>query len=148
MDEPIYPYRKSYDVLTFDFESIGINGISKKKIIYSSLEGSDEYFSLSLFEVLENGVLDVYFESKNGDMPKIMVTITRTMFDFFATYPTKKIAFSGSTPERTRLYRIVISKLIKEVSSFTVEGLSLDGEIVEYLPNENYLAYIVSLNKS
>jgi hypothetical protein len=147
MDEPIYPYRKSYDVLTFDFESIGTNGISKKKLIYSSLEGSDEYFSLSLFEVLDNGVLDVYFESKNGDMPKIMATIAKTMLDFFATYPTKKIAFSGSTPERTRLYRIVISKLIKEVDSFTVEGLSLNGEIVDYLPNENYLAYVVSLNK-
>ena len=147
MDEPIYHYKKSYNVLTFDLESIGVNGISRKKIIYSSLEGSDDYFSLSLFEVLDNGVLDVYFESKNGDMPKIMATIAKTMFDFFATYPTKKIAFSGSTPERTRLYRIVISKLIKEVDSFIVEGLSLNGEIVDYLPNENYLAYVVSLNK-
>jgi hypothetical protein len=147
MDEPIYHYKKSYNVLTFDFESIGVNGVSRKKVIYSSLEGSDEYFSLSLFEVLDNGVLDVYFESNNGDMPKIMATIVRTMFDFFATYPTKKIAFSGSTPERTRLYRIVISKLVKEVHSFTVEGLSINGAIVDYLPNENYLAYVISLNK-
>ena len=46
MDEPIYPYKKSFDILTFEFESIGPNGISRKKIVYSSIEGSEDILSL------------------------------------------------------------------------------------------------------
>jgi hypothetical protein len=57
MDEAIYPYKKSIDILTFEFESIGQNGISKKKIVYSSLENTEDIYSLSLFEVLEDGHL-------------------------------------------------------------------------------------------
>ena len=64
MDEPIYPYKKSLDILTFDFESTGPNGTSKKQIVYSSLEGMKDVFALSLFEVFEDGNRDVYFESK------------------------------------------------------------------------------------
>ena len=147
MDEPIYPYKKSFDILTFEFESIGPNGISRKKIVYSSIEGSEDILSLSLFEILEDGTLDVYFESKNKDLPRIMATVMKTVFDFFEMYPSKKVAFIGSTPKRTRLYRIFISKLFREIDSVLVEGISESGEIVNYEPNQNYLAFVISLKK-
>lgn len=147
MDEPIYPYKKSLDILTFDFESIGPNGISKKQIVYSSLEETDDVYTLSLFEIFEDGNRDVYFESKNKDLTKIMATILRTMLDFFKKYETKSIAFTGSDPKRTRLYRMVISKIKSQMDIFKIEGISLNGEIVDYEPNENYLAYVVSLKK-
>jgi hypothetical protein len=144
MDEAIYPYKKSIDILTFEFESIGQNGVSKKKIVYSSLENTEDIYSLSLFEVLEDGTLDVYIESKNQDLNKIMATVVHTILDFFKRHPTKKIAFTGSTPERTRLYRIVISKLIEEVDFLKVEGILSDRKIVSYVPNGNYVAFIIS----
>ena len=147
MDEPIYPYKKSLDILTFDFESVGPNGISMKQIVYSSLEGTEEVFSLSLFEIFEDG-RDVYFESKNKDLTKIMATILRTMLEFFGKYPNRKIGFTGSEPKRTRLYRMVISKIKSQVDFFKIEAISLDGEIVDYEPNENYLAYVISLKKN
>jgi isocitrate dehydrogenase kinase/phosphatase len=146
MDEPIYPYKKSFDILTFEFESEGPNGKSKKKIVYSSLENTGDIYSLSLFEVLEDGTLDVYFESKNKDLKKIMATVLRTLMDFFNRYPNKKVAFTGSTPQRLRLYRVVISKLLEEINIFKVEGILEDRSIVSYMPNTHYVAYIVSLN--
>jgi len=146
MDEPIYQYKKSLDILSFDFESIGRNGISKKKIVYSSLEEIPDLYSLSLFEVLEDGTLDVYAESKNQDLPKIMATVIRTMVDFFEKYPTKKIAFSGSTPERTRLYRIVINKLsVSARNQFKIDGIKESGDFEDFSPNQTYYAYVISL---
>ncbi|MEA5458239.1 hypothetical protein VB796_04285 [Arcicella sp. LKC2W] len=147
MDEPIYSYKKSYDILTFDFESIGPNGISKKQIVYSSLEETEDIFSLSLFEVFEDGH-DVYFESKNKDLTKIMATVLRTMLEFFDKYPSCKIGFTGSEPKRTRLYRTVISKIKSQVDFLRIEAISLNGEIVDYEPNENYLAYVISLKNT
>lgn len=147
MDQPIYPYKKSSDVLTFEFESYGSNGISKKKIVYSSLEDAPNLYSLSLFEVLEGGKLDIYIESRNKDMTKILATVIRTVFDFFELYPNSKIIFTGSTEERTRLYRIVIGKLIRETSlKFVVLWLSDDRGLEPFQANENYSGYIVSLD--
>lgn len=144
MDEAIYPYKKSIDILSFEFESIGLNGVSKKKIVFSSLENTEDIYSLSLFEVLEDGTLDVYVESRNQDIKKIMATVVHTILDFFKQYPNKKIAFTGSTPERTRLYRIVISKLGEEFEYLRVDGILSDRKIVPYIPNGNYVVFIIS----
>ena len=148
MDEPIYPYKKSLDILTFDFESIGPNGISKKQIVYSSLEETEKIFTLSLFEILENGKRDVYFESKNKDLTKIMATVLRTMLDFFEEHQDKSIAFTGSEPRRTRLYRMVISKIYAQIDFLKIEAISMNGKIVDFEPNDNYLAYVISLKKT
>ena len=148
MDEPIYPYKKSLDILTFDFESIGLNGVSKKKVVYSSIEDLPDIFNLSLFEVLQDGTLNIYYESRNQDLPQIMATVVQTMNDFFAKYPSKKIAFTGSTPDRTRLYRIVINKLIqKNGHVFCIEGITNNGVFEQFQANQNYLAYVISLTK-
>ena len=148
MDEPIYPYKKSLDILTFDFESIGPNGLSKKKIVYSSLEDVSELYNLSLFEVLEDGTLDIYFESKNQDLPRIMATIVSTIFEFFKRYPDKKVVFTGSTPERTRLCGIVIRKLFEQTKDqFNIEGITENGKFEYFSPNQIYFAYVVSQKK-
>jgi isocitrate dehydrogenase kinase/phosphatase len=146
MNEPIYPYKKSNDVLIFDFESIGRNGISNKKIVYSTIEDLPDIFNLSLFEVLDDGTLDIYFESKNQDLPQIMATVMSTMNDFFCQYPNKKIAFTGSTINRTRLYRIVINKLSQQSESvFYIEGITENGIFERFRSNQNYIAYVISL---
>ncbi|WP_428655441.1 DUF6934 family protein [Runella sp.] len=146
MDQPVYPYKKSEDVLIFEFESYGSSRISKKKIVYSSLEESPNLYSLSLFEVLEGGQLDIYTESRNKDMIKILSTVLHTIFDFFAAYPNSKIIFTGSTQERTRLYRIVIGKLLRETTlKFAVMGLSEERGLEPFDTNGNYSGYIVSL---
>ena len=134
--------------MTFDFESTGPNGISKKQIVYSSLEGMKDVFALSLFEVFEDGNRDVYFESKNKDLTMIMATVLRTMLDLFEKYPSGKIGFTGSEAKRTRLYRMVISKINSQVDFFNIEAISLNGEIVDFEPNENYLAYVISLKQN
>jgi hypothetical protein len=145
MDEPIYPYRKSLDILTFDFESVGKKGISKKKIVYASLEEAPDLFNLSLFEVMPDGTLDVYFESKNQDLPRIMATIVSTLFEFFGQYPNKKVIFTGSTDERTRLYRIVIGKLYEQTKGqFLIEGIKQDGVFESFRLNQPYFAYVIS----
>lgn len=77
-----------------------------------------------------------------------MATVLRTMLDFFNNYPNCKIGFGGSDSKRTRLYRMVISKIKSQVDFFEIEAISLNGEIVDFEPNENYLAYVISLKKT
>jgi len=58
-----------------------------------------------------------------------MATVLRKMVDFISRYPTKRVAFTGGTLERTRLYRIIIPKLIEKVGISCVEGILFNGEI-------------------
>lgn len=64
---------------------------------------------------------------------------------FFERYPTKMIYFEGSTPERTRLYQIVIAREHPEIEKvFSVYGIS-NSTLEPFLKNQNYSAFDIAL---
>ena len=123
-------YRYTNDYSVFDFISIGKYGAIPKKITFTSI-GFDNVYNLAFGDVNENGDLDDYRISNNGDRNKILATIF-TVVDFYTKrYPERWIVFRGSTKERTRLFRIAIGLNLEELCKifeiyvYTEKGLKL-----------------------
>lgn len=145
MDKPFYEFTILEDAYRYEFLSVGLK-IIPKVIIYQTTDLPD-FYSLILADVLHDGSLDVYSESKNGDMEKVLSTVIQTILAFLAHNPEAKVAFSGSTPHRTRLYGIILSKEIEKIhKSLTVLGLSDEG-LVPFERNQKYEGFVILKKK-
>lgn len=95
MDKPFYEFTVLEDAYRYEFLSVGLK-IIPKVIIYQTTYLPD-FYSLILVDVLQDGSLDVYSESKNGDMEKVLSTVIQTILAFLAHNSEAKVEFSGST---------------------------------------------------
>lgn len=78
-------------------------------------------------------------------MEKVLATVFRTMEIFFKNYPDFGIAFSGSTLERTRLYRIAITRELESaLKLFNIMGVR-DGLLYSFEPNIEFDAFLFTL---
>jgi hypothetical protein len=76
------------------------------------------------------------------DMPEVLVTVISTIHQFLGSNPDKRIFFEGSTPTRTRLYQIAISKIYDpERSDLLISGLK-DGQWFAFEPNINFEGFL------
>ena len=141
MDKPFYEFIILEEAFKYEFVSVGHLNI-KKVIIYQTTDLPD-FYSLTLADILPNGELDVYIESRNGDMEKVLATVIQTIQTFLGHYPHAKIAFSGGTPKRTRLYSIILNKEIEKVqSNLKILGLNDEG-LVPFERNQKYEGFVI-----
>lgn len=92
----------------FEFFSIGPKGLILKKIVFSPTEYPDVH-SLTFGDIDIEGEINDYSVSNNGDRNKILSTVAYAIDIYLNEYPDRYIYFTGSTEQRTRLYRIAIS---------------------------------------
>lgn len=98
--------KESYGV--YEFFSIGKKGAILKRIEFKVTDYENVY-SLRFGDVNLDGELDDLIISDNGDKDKVIVTVIQVISTYLEYYPDRFVYFSGSTKERTRLYRIIIS---------------------------------------
>src|SRR5690349_13274818 len=98
----------SSDFLVYEFNSTGPKGIIPKIIKFSPYEDEDIY-NLAFGTKKEDGSLDDLARDNNNDRDKILATIVFALRVFFDKYPNNYVYFTGSTRERTRLYRMAIT---------------------------------------
>jgi hypothetical protein len=103
------------DFSVIDFISIGKNGPIPKRIAFSRTELENVY-NLAFGDIDENGEIDDYKISDNGDRNKILATVVNVIDDYTIKYPDRWIIFRGSTCERTRLYRMAVGINLEELS--------------------------------
>ncbi|TKK66634.1 hypothetical protein FC093_16490 [Ilyomonas limi] len=143
MNQPFYTFYSSNQALLFDFSSIGKNIISKA-VIYTRTDIPDLY-TLALVDVYNDGTFDDIVVSDNGDMVKILVTVFKTLSVFFTHYPNAAVAFSGSTPARTRLYRIAISHELDNITKvYDIWGIN-NNSFQPFRRNTPYTGFLISL---
>jgi hypothetical protein len=94
------------DLSSFDFMSVGTNGDILKRIIFMPVRS--EMCMLVFGNDSADGEIDDLTISDNGDRNKILATIVNMVNLYTIRYPSRLIYFVGSTPARTRLYRMVI----------------------------------------
>jgi hypothetical protein len=83
---------------------------------------------LAFGNINEDGFLDDIAVNDNMDRNKILATVAFTVYEFCKCYPNKWIFFSGSTPARTRLYRMAITVNLDELQNdFAVFGVLKDS---------------------
>ncbi len=147
MKSAFYNFQSDDDLLVFKFQSVSKSKTINKVVVYSPIPNNTELYNLALGDILENDEVSDLTVSNNSDLEKIIATIVQTMFRFFEKYPQSYIYFKGSTPERTRLYRIIISKEYNEATKiFKIYGI-FDEKLQPFELNCPYESFVIALKK-
>lgn len=108
-DYGIYEFTEvSSDVLMYQFVSMGPKGMIKKVVNFERTY-DNHIFNLAFGNVNEDGSIDDLSRNDNGDRNKILATVIAIITQFTSLRPDSYIFIFGSTPARTRLYRMAIS---------------------------------------
>jgi hypothetical protein len=145
MKQSFYNYNTDNDSLTFIFESVSEKKIVRKTIIYTPFDDNQDIYNLTLADILPDGTFSDKTVSNNEDMNKIMATVIQTIIHFFVKYSSKMIYIEGSTPERTRLYRIILAKELSEIEkTFNIYGV-INDDLERFVKNRPYQSFIITL---
>ncbi len=107
-------YEKYNDVaasshkLEFQFESEGPKGKIEKVVQFAQTQ-NEAIYNLAFGNYNKDGSIDDETTNDNKDRNKILATVAATVYEFTAQYPDRIVFFWGSTPERTRLYRMALT---------------------------------------
>lgn len=138
-----YALKVSENYVSFEFVSEGRNGNIQKKIIFTLIE-EPNIWNLGFGDVDNlTGEINDLAKSDNGDSEKILATVAQATLTFTKYHPKSLVFAEGSTPIRTRLYRIGISQNFEAISeTFLVWGL-LGNEWQPFEKNTDYEAFLV-----
>ena len=144
MNYPPYPFESLPDGLIYAFESRSNQRTIQKYVIFTPIDS--RCYNLALVDLEEDGRLSDTTVSNNDDLERVLSTVIQIILKFLNHNLDCEVSFAGSTPERTRLYRIVINKYINDFS----DHLSVDGILPEqsreaFKPNRPYLSFVLSL---
>lgn len=143
-----YEYEIGSSFQQYDFYSEGPKGKIKKAILYSflgTLDGAD-YYNLGFgdYDKNEKGINDLSI-SDNKDRDKVLATVAVATLEFTSHFPGCKIVAEGSTPARTRLYQMGITKYYTEIAGlFDIQGLTEGSGWVPFKTGQNYLAFLIA----
>ena len=144
MEQEQYPIRANSQVNVYEFVSFGNKGHISKRIEYYPLDESKLFFNLSFVDVDSvTGEISDRAVSNNGDSQKVLATVAATTIDFTDRYPDAVVYATGSTPARTRLYRMGIANNLNEVKNdFEVWGY-INGQWSDFEKGIDYEAFLV-----
>ncbi len=143
MKLPKYPLASSDKMMTFEFVSEGQKGIIYKIVKYQPTNLKGLYNLAFGDKNLETEKIDDKVISNNGDSEKVLATVVATVYAFTDKYPNAWIYATGSTKTRTRLYRMGISKFLKEITQdFEILG-ELTDDWEDFNPNVEYEGFLV-----
>lgn len=107
---------KSDDTLTyFEFISVGSNGTIRKMIEFQATTTPGLYNLAFGDKEPDSGELNDLAVTDNGDTQKVLGTVVAALYAFFNKRPEALVYATGSTPARTRLYRMGITKFYEEI---------------------------------
>lgn len=101
----------------FEFISIGSKGPIYKMIEFQTTSTLNLYNLAFGDKNSETGEIDDLAISNNGDTEKVLGTIVAAIYAFFDRNTEAILYATGSTPARTRLYRIGINKFYNEIQN-------------------------------
>jgi uncharacterized protein DUF6934 len=136
--------RTADDLSTLDFVSTGKSGNFRKRVVFMRTEIEGVY-NLAFGDVTENGEIDDYSITDNGDRNKILATVFDVVNTYTVRYPEHMIYFRGSTKERTRLYRIAIGLNFEELSQVFDIYVEIEGDnrVIPFRKNLEVEAFLV-----
>jgi hypothetical protein len=136
----------SSDFLEYSFVSTGPKGDIRKIVQFEYLDDTDSY-NLAFGDLNANGVLDDLTVSDNKDRDKILATVAHAVTLFCKKHPDDWVYFTGSTPQRIRLYRTAIALNIEELTvDFEILGVLRGMQCFVSMPFQkgiNYLGFLI-----
>lgn len=124
MNHPCYQPNVSSDYTTYEFDSVGKNGICTHLIKYSPIPELDGFYNLGFGKKLDDHNIDDQYINDNGDRDLILATVVKSVYAFSEQYANQYIIFRGSTESRTRLYRMLLNIYFNSLSKdFYIWGI-------------------------
>lgn len=123
MKLPKYQLKSGRELLSYEFASEGPKGLIEKRIQFTLLN-QEEVYNLAFGDKDSiTGEIDDLVVSNNGDSEKVLSTVVSAVYAFYDKHPEASIFASGSTPARTRLYRIGIAEYFGDIKdNFEIYG--------------------------
>ncbi|MBO1883150.1 hypothetical protein J4N46_01585 [Capnocytophaga sp. Marseille-Q4570] len=148
MGIPRYEITPDENTCLFTFISEGKKGSIEKVVLYEEME-TEGFFNLGFGDRDPiTGYLDDEAVSDNGDTQRVLTTVATTLFYFTKEHPDAFVYAKGGTPARNRLYRRKITKYLKIAQQdFNVYGILPSGEIVSFVPNTEYIGFLIQRKK-
>ena len=148
MKLPRYEYVAENEAEVFKFTSEGTKGSIKKLVLYSQMLPNDVY-NLAFGDYdEETGLLNDTVITNNKDSQKVLATVASTLYVFTDKHPHVWVYATGSTPARTRLYQMGISKFLDEIlNDFEVYGL-IEETWQAFEKRKAYEAFLVKRKSS
>src|SRR5688572_14797953 len=138
-----YDFKAGEKFMSYDFESDGPKGKVTKLVQYIETELKGFYNLGFGDKCLKTGEIDDYAITNNGDSKKVLATVASTVYTFTDKYPNSWIYATGSTKDRTRLYRIGISNNLTEIlQDFELHGLK-DSSWYIFERNVDYDGFLI-----
>ena len=143
MNLPKYQLSAEKSLMVYEFVSIGPKGQIPKLIKFSETHLKD-FFNLGFGDKNpETGEIDDLTISNNGDSEKVLATVVSAVYAFTDQNREAWVYATGSTPTRTRLYRMGINKYYEKIiRDFYVYGLFQDNW-VEFNKETDFEAFLV-----
>ncbi|QEH42616.1 hypothetical protein [Chitinophaga sp. XS-30] len=145
----VSPYKIQAKGLTkYEFESIGAKGAIKKGVEIFPLEVPGIY-NFAFGDLLPDGTIDDEAETNNGDMPRVFSTVIEVMEKFLHAHPNASLFFSGSSPQRTNVYQLILKRYHERFSfSFQIIAFqTVNNEPLESIfdpeAEGNFLGFLV-----
>jgi hypothetical protein len=148
MRHEIYSLETDSLYLLFEFTSIGPRGSITKVVQYTETYVRN-YFNLGFGDLdASTGEINDSSITNNGDSRKVLASVANTLYIFTSRYPEAAIYARGSTPVRTRLYRMAIANHLYEIrDDFDVYGKRQERWQV-FRKNVDYSAFLVKRNNT
>jgi hypothetical protein len=141
----------SSDKLEFQFDSEGPKGKVEMVVQFTQTNNTDIY-NLAFGVLKKDGTIDDLTTNDNKDRNKILATVAATVYEFTAYYSDKTVFFCGSTPERSRLYRMALSLNLSELEKdFLIYGIlkGIDSyEKMIFKKGVDYFSFMIKRKKS
>lgn len=144
MELPHYPSHVDDSRLQYTFISVGPKGEIEKVVVFTPW-GDPEIYNLGFGDRMAGTTeIDDLAVTDNGDMLLIIATVAAIADDFLQNHIGASLFIAGSTPSRTRLYRMLIGRNMGWLrNSLIVLGLT-QNEWEPFRPNRAYDAFYVT----
>ncbi|HEX9510084.1 MAG TPA: hypothetical protein VF939_06345 [Puia sp.] len=146
MKQRAYPYRVEGNK-RYTFVSEGRTQIIK--VVDFGPTSTENLFNIGFGDLAPDGSLDDMAKSNNGDIVKVLSTVVLIIRDFTERFPERKIIFTGSTEERTKLYARILKMHIGELHrEFIISALTRTPTSYKEVPFKSqdaftYFAFLI-----
>jgi len=143
MNQERYEFEADPTATVYEFVSVGAKGNVEKLVIFTTIEPPDVY-NLAFVDIdPQTGEQSDLITTNNGDSQKVLATVAATVLDFTDSYPNALVYATGSTPARTRLYRMGIANNLNDIKEqFEVLGYA-NGQWYDFQKGVDYQAFLV-----
>jgi hypothetical protein len=146
MHLPRYEYTPDETFTTYEFFSEGPNGTIRKIIVFTeAVRDPVRIYNLGFGDVdEETGDIDDAVTSNNADRDMVLATVAASIHEFCNRHGNHLIYATGSSPARTRLYQMSISRHYGDLcKEFDIKGFR-NGGWEPFQKNVNYEAFLAN----